>query len=180
MINQAGKQAFTLIEILVAIVIIALLIIYLAPRLINPKERAQDAAAAEAAHTIYTDYVLDQIPKYDLAHRFGANYDNNYLNGKLENLLENIPYDNRYGYKNPCSGSKVILNWTSVPSSLAQPAVFITNNPIYSYKNPGARSTPVTLLRGTVVIYTANSDPRVDVYYYTAKGYPSKLYRGNR
>jgi competence protein ComGC len=93
---RTRRIAFTLVEILVVLGIIILLIGIVSFSLVRAKERAKDTAVLSAARTVATDYVIPQTGNFDLSHRWGANYDSNYLNGKLEKLLENVPYDNIY------------------------------------------------------------------------------------
>lgn len=174
------KSGFTLLEILIVIGIIAILLAILVPRYLNARYQAQDDASATAARVIYIDQINEQISKFALNRRWGAAYNQNYLNGKVQVQLENQPYDNVYRYANPFSGSRRVVLSSSLPSGASiRPAVFITNSQTYSYSRLRT-TTKVPALQGTVVFYVRNNDPEIYVYYINSRQVKSSSTYGGR
>jgi prepilin-type N-terminal cleavage/methylation domain-containing protein len=168
-----APSGFSLVELMVVIVILGILSSLASINIIRMVSRAQEAAIKSMAHNVSLDLTTEAY-KYDLNTRFTTKlYDENYLNGKLEKMLENRSYDNYYGYQNPFSKSKAIVNSGSVPGNLQSPAVFITNATTYSYSGIGSRT--VNELRGSVVAYMRNGVQEVDVFYVDVKGKRSAL-----
>ena len=100
-----------------------------------------------------------------------------YLNHKLESILENTPYDNVYRHRNPYSKSTVVLNWPSVPSEFENPAIYITNKNKYSYDKI---SEVIEELRGSVIVWMENKESNVDIFYLDVDGnkFSSRLSAG--
>jgi type II secretory pathway pseudopilin PulG len=135
--------------------------------------RAQEAKLKVLAKNL-TEDVHAVIDDHDAYHRYADEQDESYLNHRLESLWENAPYDNIFGHRNPYSASKVILNWSSVPSALKHPAVFVTSNDNYSY---GALTdaTAQDILRGTVIVWLKDGESNVDIFYVGVDGKKSSL-----
>jgi prepilin-type N-terminal cleavage/methylation domain-containing protein len=178
--NQESKwksrHGFSIVELMIVLVIIGILSTLANFNMSNMIKRAKEAQLKAMVRHLTND-VFMYIHDYDLNHRWGKNYDERYLNGKLEKVLENKPYDNVYGHKNPFSASKVVLNWRSVPGFLKNPAIFITCNKRFSYEGFGPKRK-VKKLRGTVVIWMRKGVSTVDAYYVNLEGKRSSMRLG--
>lgn len=169
-----NNKGFTLMEMMIVTVILGILStlsVYSTARMIKRAEEARLMAMTHNVNYNVYSHVLD----YDLQHRWTSkSYNIKYLNGKLETILENKPYDNFYNHRNPYSKSKVILNYSSIPSKLKNPAVYITNAKKYAYDR--IKVTAINKdLRGSVVVYMTNGTEAVDIFYIDIAGYKSKI-----
>ncbi|HEC77909.1 MAG TPA: type II secretion system protein [candidate division WOR-3 bacterium] len=166
--RKQKKNGFTMVEILVVVAIIGILSSLVTWNVSNSIKRAREAQLKVMMRNLADD-LLSYAPEYDLKHRWGKNYDERYLNGKLEKLWENKPFDNVFNHKNPFSFSKVVLNWRSVPGYLKNPAIFITNNRRYSYDRIPPNRV-MKRLKGSLVVWMRNKYSRVEVYYVNMDG----------
>ncbi len=170
----SNSKGFTLVELMVAVVIIGILSSISAVSMHRMIARAQEAGLKAMVNNLNFN-VYSNVSDYDLKHLWvSKNYDIKYLNGKLETILENKKYDNVYNHKNPYSKSKVILNYSSIPSSLKNPAVFITNSSKYSYD----KLPPLSItkdLKGSVVVYLNNDVALIDIFYVDIAGRKSRI-----
>ena len=173
------SKAFTLIEILVVIGILAILAAIAIPQFMTLAENAKKTATEASMHVV-AETIEGCMVRYDKEHWYaprssGTSYDysdgsmNNYLEGLFENSAEPT---NDYSYVNQYSNSKVILNWTSsISGEGLDPAVFLTNTSKYSFAN----STPQNMsqLKGTIVVYFATGDgttSHIEIYYTDKEG----------
>lgn len=105
--------------------------------------------------------------------------------GRIERILEGgslasnpNDYNNAWGFSNSLSGSKVILDYGSVPTSLQRPAVFITSSSNYSPTYLAKLAFTDSKLQGvlgTVIYYKGASDTRISVFYIDANGKVSAI-----
>lgn len=171
----ANERGFSLIELMTTIAIVGILSTTATFSYAILKDRARESSLKAMLHNFQVE-LLVHINEFDLKRRWGTYFNKTYLNGYIESIWENTPYDNRIGHRNPLSRSKVILCATSVPTSgkLTQPAIFITNAAAYASKNMKA-TTVVAALKGSIVVYMNNKIKPVDLYYFDLAGRPSKL-----
>ncbi len=169
-----SNHGFILIELVVVVVIIGILSSIATVSMSRMIARAEEARLKAMVYNINYN-IYSYVSDYDLKHRWiNESYNTNYLNGKLETVLENKEYDNIYGHKNPYSKSKLILNYSWLPNIFKNPAVFINYSSKYSY----AKLKPSTVtkeLRGSVIVYLNNDVPYVDVYYIDIAGKKSQI-----
>lgn len=164
---------FTIVELMIVIAIIAVLSTIAVLTISSTINRAEEARLKVLAKNL-TEDVHAVVNDHDAYHRYRDEHDEGYLNHRLESIWENVPYDNVFGHRNPYSASKVILNWSSVPSTLKYPAVFITSNDNYSYASISA-ATGQDELRGTVIVWMKDGESRVDIFYIGVDGKKSSL-----
>jgi len=167
-------QGFTLIELMIVIAILTVLSAVALSGFAVFKIRAQESLLKNLVYLVKveTDTVVHD---YSITSHWGGNYDTAFLNGRLEKTLEAGAPGSIQGVKNPFSGSRSVINWPTVLLAESNPAIQITNNPDYSYAGMGT-ATVHPELRGSVVVYTDNGVPAVDIYYVDLLGKQSELH----
>ncbi len=162
------RRGFTLIELMVAIVVLGILVAGVAFSVQNARSRAQDTAILSAARTIAAEDLSPLVGQFEQRRRFGGGANPRFLNGQLALNLMDGPAANVYNYRNPASGSGRIRprGGTGRPA----PAVFMTNRPNFRYENVGRRARRLERLTGTIVIWMSNRSPDIEVYYVDTRG----------
>lgn len=162
-------RGFTLVEVLVALGIFAVLAVGVGLYVRGARQRAQDTAILSATRTIATDHVVPLVSKFPPDARWGGVRRTQFLNARLYEELRRTDLNNVYNYANPVSGSKAIVGRGAIQRD-NPPAVYLTNRVNFRYEAIGGRRNLLRDIAGTIIIWMSNSDPAVEVFYIDSGG----------
>ncbi len=163
------QRGFTLVEVLVAVGIFAILAVAVGVYVRGARQRAQNTAILSAARTIAADHVVPLVSEFPQEVRWGGLRREKFLNARLYNDLRSTDLNNVYNYANPVSGNKAIIGRGGVQRK-NPPAVYITNRNGFRYERIGTRRSLLKDIAGTIIIWMSRSDPAIEVFYIDAQG----------
>ncbi len=187
--TRERQLGFTLIEILIALVIAAILVAIAIPVYASQRDKAKGASLEQSRHVAQVD-VMTCLTNASLSTTYRASRGaptsaayktaaGQYLSCAIESLLENgVESSNGDGIVNPCSNKKTVVNTASasLSSANANPAVFITSASGCRYAGFQQQSATIrSNLRGSVIVCwnTLASVNAIQLYYVGTNGIKS-------
>jgi len=176
---RKDQKAFTLMELIVIIALLAILITIAIPTYIGITENAKISVLGTNMSGVRNLFLMSSI-KYDKTEWYGAwNEDgdgtlNNHMEKELE-IVNGGHYKNNSNIINPYSQNMSILDYNTTLSSGDgyRPAVFLTANSSYAYTGKGSTKN----LIGTIVAFFQVKDGAteyIEFYYINKDGTKSE------
>lgn len=170
------EEGFTLLELMSVVLVIGILLAIAVPGYVNASERAQYAVLDANSITLadkVAEFVLDgRSVEYKKSGRGGDEYVSTALEEDLKASSRRGPGDNDQSFRNPVSGSALVVNRRSINLRYSQPAVFITDGAAYRYDR--IRANPKRLAGTLIVCFDGGADT-IEVFYMDQDGRKSDL-----
>jgi len=181
--RTTGQRGFTLIEILVVIVIVAVLSAIAIPVYAAQRDKSKAAALSENRHAVYVSlhtHVAGGLnttweQSHALTNGSLSTYAGSYVSCALEENIKRgmAGATNADGYRNPYSNSRAVLNQSALPSGgSVQPAIWITqpSSTTYRYASFPTNATTKTALAGSIVVCWNTSTRTIEIFHVDGNG----------
>jgi type IV pilus assembly protein PilA len=185
--RAAGRDGFTLIEILIVIIVVGILAAIAIPLYLNQRDKAKVASLKVSAHNVTISahsYVADGLsPSWQATHALTngtlSTWAATYVSNALEESIKRggATGANAEGYRNPYSGKTLVLNQAGLPTGAnVQPAVWITqpSSITYRYTSFPTNNTTKADLAGSVVACWNTGTSTIEIFFVDKNGTKSE------
>jgi prepilin-type N-terminal cleavage/methylation domain-containing protein len=190
--REGGRKqlGFTLIEVLMVVVIIAILATIAIPIYLGERNKAKEAILMENTSRLAIDVKTYVAEGYDVTYHSSSSNPADkdvYLSNHLVAALQTVTGKNREGYVNPFAGgagTQAIVHYGAISSSVTAnympPAVFVTNAAACSYSgfDTNTSAADKAKLTGALIVYfnpPTTNNGTIEVFYVSGNGLKSKL-----
>jgi prepilin-type N-terminal cleavage/methylation domain-containing protein len=181
--GAAGRDGFTLIEILIVIIVVGILAAIAIPLYLNQRDKAKVASLKVSVHDVTISahsYVADGLSTswqatHALTNGTTSTWAATYVSNALEESIKRggATGTNAEGYRDPYSGKKLVLNQAGLPTGAnVQPAVWIAqpSSTTYRYASFPTNSTTKADLAGSVVACWNTGTSTIEVFFVDKDG----------